>query len=203
MLGLRTRDAGDLVVLGEDPATAGIGVRSPNRLRAGAPRPARRALRGRPRAPSRRDSPAPSAGLDAAGERRALVGRARRGTFPARRHDVDRPAAAGEARSGDRARPGARAPRRADRWARPDAANGDARSHPPYRLRVRDAHRRLVPPPRGGGADLRRGRDRRGRRGRARGDGSPTCAAAPRGSSSKSTSAPTSSRRSSSGGGTT
>ena len=40
----------------------------------------------------------------------------------------------------------------------------DARPHPAPRHRVRDAHPDLVPPPRGSGEDLRRGRDRGGRR---------------------------------------
>ena len=84
--------------------------------------------------------------------------------------NVDRAAPARQARRGDRARSGARPARRADRRPRPRAADGDARPHPPGRHRVRDAHRHLVAPPRGGGADLRRGRHRRGRRRRPLGD---------------------------------
>ena len=42
LLGLRSRDGGELTVLGQDPATAGIERASAHRLRARAPRPARR-----------------------------------------------------------------------------------------------------------------------------------------------------------------
>ena len=133
ILGLRSRDAGELTVLGHDPATAGLELRA----RIGyAPEhhdlPAE--LRGdRSRAAPRRDAPAPSPRRRAARERRALARRPRRGALPARRDDVHGPAAAREARRRDRARPRARPPRRADRRARPDAANGDARSDPPHR----------------------------------------------------------------------
>ena len=170
LLGLRSRDAGDLTVLGHDPATAGHRAAVAHRLRARAPRPSGRARRDRSRPAPRRDAPAAAPCGRAARQRRALAGRARRGALPSGRDDVHRPAATGEARLRDRARPRDRPPRRADRRARPDAADGDARSDPPHRHRVRDAHHRVVPPPRRGGADLRRGRDRRGRRGGARGD---------------------------------
>ncbi len=170
VLGLRRRDDGALSVLGEDPTTAGIPSTRANRLLARAPRPARGAHRRRLRPPPRGDAPPPHARRRPAGERRALAGRARRGAVPSRRHDVDGTAPAGQAGRRDRARSGARPARRADRRARPGAAHRDARAHPPHRNRVRDGHPRLVAPPRGGGADLRRGGHRRGRRRGALGD---------------------------------
>ena len=168
VLGLRSRDSGELTVLGRDPATAGIEVRS----RIGY-------------APEHHDLPSELAATDFVRHlaemhllpRRAAVQRANDALwlvglgeerFRPVGNDVDGPAAAGQARLGDRPRSRARPARRADRRARPDAADGDARADPPNRHRVRRAHRRVVPPPRGGGADLRRGRDRRGRGGRAR-----------------------------------
>ena len=84
VLGLRTRDAGELTVLGHDPATSGIDVRA----RIGY-------------APEHHNLPPdvhaadlvrhlgelhglPAPGGDPAGERRALAGRARRGALPCR-----------------------------------------------------------------------------------------------------------------------
>ena len=121
LLGLRSRDDGELTVLGRDPATAGIEVRA----RIGyAPEhhdlPAELAASGLRAAP-RRDAPAPATRGGPASERRAVARGSRRGALPAGRDDVDGPAAAGQARVGDRARSRARPPRRADGRARPDA----------------------------------------------------------------------------------
>ncbi len=167
VLGLRTRDAGELTVLGHDPATAGIDVRA----RIGF-------------APEHHNLPPdvhaadlvrhlgelhglPAPGCDPARERRALAGRARRGAIPADRDDVDGPAAARQARRSDRPRSRPRPARRAHRRPRSAPARRHAGADPAGRHRVRHGHRDLVAPPGGGGADLRRRGDPRRRRGRA------------------------------------
>ena len=139
----------------------------PHRVRARAPQPAAGRARRRPRPAPRRAARPSRPRRDPAGQRRALAGRARRGALPADRDDVDGAAPAREARRRDRPRPGARPPRRADGRARPAPARRHARADPAGRQRVRDGHRDLVAPPRGGGADLRHGRDPRRRLGRA------------------------------------
>ena len=135
------------------------------------------AQRPRPRAPHRRDPrPAPPRG-HRPGQRRALAGRARRGALPPDRHDVDRPAPAGEAGPGHRPRPRARPARRADRRPRPGAARRHAGAHPPHRHRVRHRRAAVVAPARGGRAGLRRRGDPRRRRWSPPPARSPSCAA--------------------------
>ena len=142
MLGLHRPTEGTLSVLGLDPVHAGAAVRA----RVGYS-PEHHTLppditRPRPRPPHRRGPRPPPPRGHRPGQRRAVAGRARRGALPPDRHDVDRPAPAGEAGPGHRPRPPAGAARRADRRPRPGAARRDAGADPPRRHRVR--HRRLL-----------------------------------------------------------
>ena len=166
-LGLRSRDGGELTVLGHDPR-----------------RRASSCARGSVM-PEHHDLPAELAAADFVRHlaemhllpRRAAVQRAN-DTLWLVGLGEERFRPVGTMSTGQRqrwlasaiARPRARAARRADRRARPHAAHGDACPHPAHRDRVRDAHPRVVTPPRGGRADLRRRRDRGGRRGRPRRD---------------------------------
>ena len=111
-----------------------------DRLQPRAPRPSRRRAAAKISfATSRRSTVCPQGG-DHPIERRALAGRAGRRAGSPHRHDVDRPAPAGQARPGDRPQPCAHPSRRAHRRTRPGAARRHARADPPDRNRIR--HRR-------------------------------------------------------------
>ena len=167
VLGLRTRDAGELTVLGHDPATAGIDVRA----RIGF-------------APEHHNLPPDVHAADLVRHLGELHGLPRRAAIQ-RANDALWQVGLGEERfrpigtmsTGQRQRvklagaivhdPDARPARRAHRRARPAPARRHAGADPAGRHRVRHGHRDLVAPPGGGRADLRRRRDPRRRRGRA------------------------------------
>ena len=132
-LGLLKPTTGTITVLGLDPGPRRPDAAGDDRLRPGAQRAARRpaGLRLRP-SPRRSQGTPPRRGQEPS-ERFALPRRPRRGAVPRAGHDVDRSAAAGEARPGDRRRPEVHRARRADRRARPGAARRDAQHHPPGR----------------------------------------------------------------------